>query len=173
MATRGKMGDGDRLFAEGFKTARSARGMTHPQVVDAMNELGFNFAQQTVYKIENGLRRVTIGEAIALADVIGVPLEKLLPREDNLRELQIVRDLRAAEVMRAQHAMQSAEREYEAALARAAAADASYSEARSVTSQLEDVRRARQRAERKGNGTLAAKLQIAEEDLTDRLRDGD
>lgn len=72
------MVDGDKRFAERFKAARVARGLSQPQVMDAMNELGFGFVQQTVYKIENELRRVTIGEAIALADVVRVPLERLV-----------------------------------------------------------------------------------------------
>ena len=77
MATRGKQIDVDRKFAEGFREARIARGLTQDQVTTHMSERGFDFYQATVYKIENHKRRVTIAEALALAEIVGVPVTTL------------------------------------------------------------------------------------------------
>lgn len=43
-----------------------------------MAERGFDFHQATVYKIEAGSRRVPIEEAVALADIVAMPLTALV-----------------------------------------------------------------------------------------------
>jgi transcriptional regulator with XRE-family HTH domain len=67
----------DRQFGIGFKRAREGRGLTQEHVVTEMNRRGFAFHQSSVYKLENDLRRVSIAEALALADIVQTPVEML------------------------------------------------------------------------------------------------
>jgi len=64
-----------------------------------MSARGFKWHQATVYKIENGSRQVHIGEAAAVAAVLGVPLDRMVSEtpariariaKDNLRSTVIV-----------------------------------------------------------------------------------
>ncbi len=51
--------------------------MTQDELAHRMIARGHSFHGVTVHKIETGARRVTIGEAIALADVLGTSLDEL------------------------------------------------------------------------------------------------
>lgn len=64
----------DAAFADWLKQARKNAGLSQDELASAMAERGHDFHQQTVYKIESGNRRVSIGEAISLADSVGAPL---------------------------------------------------------------------------------------------------
>lgn len=61
----------------GIKRLRSEQGMTQSELSEAMSRLGFKFHQATVYKIENGERKVTAAECYALAQVFDVGMEEL------------------------------------------------------------------------------------------------
>lgn len=75
----------DGEFAALLRTERLIAGLTQEQVVERMNALGYsNFHQATVFKIESGQRRVTVGEAYSLAKVLDVPLAHLLPHEGSV-----------------------------------------------------------------------------------------
>lgn len=52
--------------------------MTQGKVAEEMTERGHSFSQQTVAKIETGSRRVSVGEAAELADIIGRDLALLI-----------------------------------------------------------------------------------------------
>lgn len=52
--------------------------MSQDGVAESMRELGFEMSQPVVGKIERGVRKVSIGEAEALAAVLGVSLQTLL-----------------------------------------------------------------------------------------------
>ena len=70
----------DQDFARLLRVERLIAGLTQEQVVEKMSALGYsNFHQATVFKIEAGKRRVTVGEAHSLAQVLGIPLTHLLP----------------------------------------------------------------------------------------------
>lgn len=45
--------------------------------MQAMADRGFGFYQATVYKVESNQRRVTVGEAIALAQIVRSTVERL------------------------------------------------------------------------------------------------
>lgn len=66
----------DATFGNAFRTARQ-RTHSQEQVAEEMQKRGFDFHQATVYKIETGKRKVTIGEALALAEIVRVPIEVL------------------------------------------------------------------------------------------------
>lgn len=79
MGYRETIGDApDETFAASFRTARVAAGQSQDQVASAMAERGFSFHVTTIGKIERGDRKVTVGEALTLADVLGVSLDMLL-----------------------------------------------------------------------------------------------
>ncbi|GAA1700302.1 hypothetical protein GCM10009792_20580 [Microcella alkalica] len=60
--------------------------MTQAQLAEEMKYRGFDFHQQTVYRIESGKRKVTVGEALALSELVEVPLDVLAARsEDSLQ----------------------------------------------------------------------------------------
>ncbi len=67
----------DEAFSALFRKGRERRGRTQGDVARDMQARGFDFHQQTIAKIENGNRKVTIGEAIALAAVLEIELEEL------------------------------------------------------------------------------------------------
>jgi transcriptional regulator with XRE-family HTH domain len=67
----------ERRFAENFRSARDAAGLSGRQVADQMRQRGFPFHQQTVVRIESGEQRVRIGEGTALAHIVGSTLDAL------------------------------------------------------------------------------------------------
>lgn len=67
----------DLVFARQFKAERERTGMTQDEVAREMVKRGHDFHQQTVYKLENSRRKVSIGEAVDLADTLGVPVDAL------------------------------------------------------------------------------------------------
>jgi transcriptional regulator with XRE-family HTH domain len=74
----------DATFARRLRLVREAAGMTQQQLADAMAATGNKIHRSTIGKIESGDRPVTIGEAVELAGIVGVPLADLatdLPAE--------------------------------------------------------------------------------------------
>jgi transcriptional regulator with XRE-family HTH domain len=68
----------DSSFARGMKEIREQLGKSQQWLAEAMRSVGYDWHQSTVYKAENGSRKVTVGEAIAIADVLNVELDHLL-----------------------------------------------------------------------------------------------
>ncbi len=93
MAPREKVGfaRSDEVFGSALRKARERRGMTQAELAEEMHYRGFDFQQQTIYKIEAGKRKVTVGEGIALADILAVPLEMMIEADNSsLRSLALV-----------------------------------------------------------------------------------
>lgn len=67
----------DKVFARQFRAERERTGMTQDEVAREMVRRGHDFHQQTVWKLENSRRKVSIGEAVDLADTLGVPVDAL------------------------------------------------------------------------------------------------
>ena len=67
----------DAAFAASIRVSREAKGLTQEDLAKHMTMRGFDFHQQTIYKIEKGTRKVTVGEAVSLAEAVGVPVEAL------------------------------------------------------------------------------------------------
>jgi transcriptional regulator with XRE-family HTH domain len=68
----------DATFARRLRLVREAAGMTQQQLADAMAATGNKIHRSTIGKIESGGRPVTIGEAVQLAGILGIPLELLV-----------------------------------------------------------------------------------------------
>src|SRR5260370_38644649 len=67
----------DATFARRLRLVREAAGMTQQQLADAMAATGNRIHRSTIGKIESGDRPVTIGEAVQLAGILGIPLADL------------------------------------------------------------------------------------------------
>ncbi len=82
----------DDLFGEAFRAARTRAGLTQDQVVQAMTDRGFaTFHQVTIYKIERGDRRVSVGEGLALAEIVGHSLGSLYESFGDSRAARVKR----------------------------------------------------------------------------------
>ena len=68
----------DAIFARRLRAVREASGMTQQQLADAMARTGNKIHRSTIGKIESGDRPVTIGEAVQLAGILGIPLVELV-----------------------------------------------------------------------------------------------
>lgn len=74
----------DEAFAHAVRGAREASGKSQAWLASEMASRGFEFHQATVYKVETGKRRVSIGEAKAIAQVLGFgSLDHFLAGESN------------------------------------------------------------------------------------------
>jgi transcriptional regulator with XRE-family HTH domain len=71
----------DRALIAGIKKERQAQGISQIDLAERMSELGYKFHQATVYKIENGDRKVTASEAHGLAEIFDVEIDHLFAWE--------------------------------------------------------------------------------------------
>lgn len=67
----------DDVFASSFRVARTQRGLSQADVTLGMIAQGFDWNQTTVSKVERGQRRVTVGEAVALAKMVDSTVDHL------------------------------------------------------------------------------------------------
>ena len=71
--------DADARFAQRVKAERERRRISQTQIVTALAaDHGVRWHQSTMTKVEAGERPVRLMEALAVASVLGVPLEDLL-----------------------------------------------------------------------------------------------
>lgn len=68
----------DDRFADAFKVARQAAGLSQSDVAERMQRYGYEMSQPVIGKIERGERKVTIGEGEALSWVVGYSTRTLL-----------------------------------------------------------------------------------------------
>ncbi|MGE0219663.1 helix-turn-helix domain-containing protein [Mycolicibacterium sp.] len=87
-------------FAANLKAVRESAGLAQAALADAMAKRGFRWHQATVYKIENGERQVQLSEALAVADILGVPLTALIHAPLSSEEL--ARRVKAVEYLLSQ-----------------------------------------------------------------------
>lgn len=73
----------DTVFGSRLKQARELIRCTQEQLAESMTSRGFDFTQATVYKIENGKRKVTVGEALAIASILATDIEMLTATADD------------------------------------------------------------------------------------------
>lgn len=74
----------DEAFAARFREVRTELGYSQEQVAVSMSEMGHAFYVTTVGKIERGDRRVSVGEAVSLAEALGVDIAVLLATQSDL-----------------------------------------------------------------------------------------
>jgi len=90
----------DQRFAAGVRHARERAGLSQGALAEKMAGEGYPFRQQTVSEIESGQRAVRMGEGLALARVLAVPVESLVRPEGVAHQgwtiTEAKRDLQAA-----------------------------------------------------------------------------
>jgi transcriptional regulator with XRE-family HTH domain len=74
--------DPDRVLPGQLRALREAAGYTQRLIADQMTLAGYKMHQTTVAKIEAGERPVTVGEAAALAHIVGASLADLITPPD-------------------------------------------------------------------------------------------
>jgi transcriptional regulator with XRE-family HTH domain len=72
----------DSIFGSRLRYSREAAKLTQETLADSMQSRGFDFSQATIYKIENGKRKVSIGEALALAEIVASDITALTATGD-------------------------------------------------------------------------------------------
>lgn len=72
-----RAGLADERFATNVRETRERLKMSQGELARQMAERGFPYYQQTVRRIEEGRRKVSVGEAKALADILGNSMERL------------------------------------------------------------------------------------------------
>lgn len=93
---------GDAVFGLRLKPIREANKWTQEQLALEMQERGFEFTQVTIYKIETGKRKVSVAEALALAEILDTDINALTADSvDDLSVYQTELRLTARELYRA------------------------------------------------------------------------
>ncbi|MEE6288634.1 helix-turn-helix transcriptional regulator [Georgenia sp. MJ173] len=64
-------------FARALRDALEEHDMSQQALADAMSSRGHRFHQATVYKILRGTRKVTLGEALDIATILGEDLQTM------------------------------------------------------------------------------------------------
>jgi transcriptional regulator with XRE-family HTH domain len=70
-------GMADELFAAGVREQRERLKMSQGELARRMDARGFPYYQQTVRRIEDGRRKVSVGEAKALAQILDTTMDQL------------------------------------------------------------------------------------------------
>ncbi|MBG6237399.1 transcriptional regulator with XRE-family HTH domain [Mycetocola sp. CAN_C7] len=91
----------DGIFGKRFAEARKGKGLSQEAIVTALAKRGYPLHLTAVGKIERGERRVTVGEAAALADALGFTLDALIGDQGNLLSVYAVHS-RESEALRRQ-----------------------------------------------------------------------
>ena len=67
----------DERFAANVREMRERQGISQADIAKAMRERGWAFHPQTVQRIEAGHRKVSVGEAEAIAAILGTTVDRL------------------------------------------------------------------------------------------------
>ena len=67
----------DELFAIQVRATRERRRVSQGELARQMSARGFPYYQQTVRRIEDSQRKVSVGEAKALAEILGTTIDRL------------------------------------------------------------------------------------------------
>lgn len=81
----------DAWFTRNLRARRLEAGLSQRQMGERMREIGFPFEQQTVQRIESGGRRASIGEARALARILGLNAMVLTEPPELTRDRALLR----------------------------------------------------------------------------------
>lgn len=74
----------DGLFGKRFAEARKDKGLSQEAIVSELEKRGYSLHITAVGKIERGERRVTVGEAAALADTLNFTLDAMIGGQGKL-----------------------------------------------------------------------------------------
>lgn len=79
MATPRTATQQEENFRDEMRRLRISQGMTQAQLAECMRERGWeDFTQAVISRLENGQRPLTLVESRAVAEALGVPVEKML-----------------------------------------------------------------------------------------------
>jgi transcriptional regulator with XRE-family HTH domain len=67
----------DERFAGNIRETRERLNLSQGELARRMAERGFPYYQQTIRRIEEGRRKVSVGEAKALAEILGTTMDRL------------------------------------------------------------------------------------------------
>jgi len=67
----------EAAFALNLRTARTAKGITQAELAEHMAKQGFSWHPPTVYKVESNERQIQLGEALELAQFLGIPVDQM------------------------------------------------------------------------------------------------
>lgn len=70
-------GVADERFAANIREHRELAGKSQNWLAEQMAARGFNYYPQTVHRIESGTRKVSVGEAKAIAEILGSTVDRL------------------------------------------------------------------------------------------------
>lgn len=74
----------DASFGPSFKAARQAARLSQDAIVEAIAADGISLHPTAVGRIESGERKVTVGEAVALANAVGMSVDALTGTSDRV-----------------------------------------------------------------------------------------
>jgi FtsZ-interacting cell division protein YlmF/transcriptional regulator with XRE-family HTH domain len=90
----------EQRFAENLRLTRESNGVSQVRLAQEMSDRGWPWRQQTVTRIENGQRTIRLGEARAVAEILGVSLDRLTEPTEEIQELELlgewIRQVKAA-----------------------------------------------------------------------------
>ena len=121
-------GDVEGTFRRGVRTWRELHGWSQTELAQRMGDRGFPFHQATVYKLEDGQRPTRLAEAVALAEVLEVPLTNLIGPDAPERVARFELARAARRVKEAQGEVEQWQAEVEQAVKEREAAAARYNE---------------------------------------------
>ena len=83
--------EAERRFAANLRVLRERRGISQARLAQEMLARQWPWRQQTVARLENGQRMLRFGEAIALASILGVSLDRFTRPVSEASEVEKIR----------------------------------------------------------------------------------
>jgi transcriptional regulator with XRE-family HTH domain len=83
--------EAERRFAANLRVLRERRGISQARLAQEMLARQWPWRQQTVARLENGQRMLRFGEAIALASILGVSLDRFTRPGSEVIEMEKIR----------------------------------------------------------------------------------
>ena len=87
--------DTEQRFAANLRLLRERQGISQVKLAQEMAARGWPWRQQTVTRLENGQRMIRFGEAMTLASILGVPLNRFIRPVSEGIEVEKIRAARA------------------------------------------------------------------------------
>jgi len=129
--------DVEGTFRRGVRTWRELHGWSQSELAQRMAERGHPFHQATVYKLEDGQRPTRLAEAVALAEVLEVPLAHLIGPDAPERVARFELARAAQRTKEAQREVEQWQAELDQAVKERDAASERYNELAGFTSATE------------------------------------
>lgn len=83
--------DAEQRFAANLRLLREGQGISQVKLAQEMAARGWPWRQQTVTRVENGQRMIRFGEAMALASILGVSLNRFTRPVSEVIEVEKIR----------------------------------------------------------------------------------